>query len=54
MTRQTTALKLQVNIRTVDKLIKSGKLKVFKIGNLVRISEDALIDYLWGGKKEHE
>lgn len=38
-TRITAAAQLKVNIRYIDRLIKSGKLKAIKIGKLVRIPQ---------------
>lgn len=41
-TPQQVAEKLQINIRTVYKWIREGKLKAIKIGDLWRISETEL------------
>ena len=46
LTRKTVSIQLQVGIRTVDRLIKTGKLKSIKIGDLVRISEEDLNQFL--------
>lgn len=46
-TRQETAKYLNVSIRTVDRLIKTGELEVNRIGlRNVRISEHAIKEYL--------
>mgnify|MGYP001495015343 CR=1 FL=1 len=52
MTRKQTAIKLQIGVRSVDRLIKAGLLKATYIGTLVRISENALSDYIWGATKK--
>ena len=41
-TPQQVAEKLQINIRTVYKWIREGKLKAIKVGDLWRISETEL------------
>lgn len=41
-TPQQVAEKLQLNIRTVYKWIREGKLKAIKVGDLWRISESEL------------
>ena len=46
MTREQVAEFLQVNVRTVDRLIKSGKLKAFKVGQQVRIEQADLDAYI--------
>lgn len=39
---------LSMSTRTIDRLIFSGKLKSFKIGRSVRISQNQLDDFLKG------
>lgn len=45
-TPQQVAEKLQINIRTVYKWIREGKLKAVKVGDLWRISETELIRFV--------
>ena len=40
------ANKLQVSVRSIRRLIASGKIRVHHIGRAVRISEADLADYL--------
>jgi excisionase family DNA binding protein len=48
LTIQDVAERLQVSQRTVRRLIKIGKLKVFYVGRSVRVSEEALQSCLTG------
>lgn len=41
---------LNVSMRTIQYLIKRGEIRYFRVGSVVRITEDALNDYI----KEHE
>lgn len=38
--------RLNVSIETVRRLIKNGKLKAIKVGNQLRVSEEALAEYI--------
>jgi len=48
-TPQQVAEKLQINIRTVYKWIREGKLKAIKVGDLWRISETELKRFVENG-----
>ena len=50
LTRKDVALQLQTSERTIDRYIKQGKLKAYKIGGLVRISEKSLLTFIEGGE----
>lgn len=39
LTRKEVAIMLKTSIRTIDRAIKSNKLKAYKIGDLIRIAE---------------
>lgn len=41
---------LQVNSRTIQRVITSGELKAFKVGRDWRIEKDAVIKWLENGK----
>jgi len=45
-TRQEAAEQLQVSLSTLDKFLKSGKIKAFRVGRQIRITEQALKDFL--------
>ena len=45
-TRQEAAEQLQISLSTLDKFLKSGKLKAFRVGRQIRITEQALQDFL--------
>ena len=45
-TRQEAAEQLQVSLSTLDKFLKSGKIKAFRVGRQIRITEQALQDFL--------
>jgi len=47
-TPQQVAEKLQINIRTVYKWIREGKLKAIKVGDLWRISESEIKRFIEG------
>lgn len=46
LTARDVADKLQISIRTVRRLIASGKIDVMRVGPLIRISPEALEAYL--------
>jgi excisionase family DNA binding protein len=45
-TRQEAADQLQISLSTLDKFLKSGKIKAFRVGRQIRITEQALQDFL--------
>ena len=45
-TRQEAAEQLQISLSTLDKFLKSGKIKAFRVGRQIRITEQALQDFL--------
>ena len=52
LTREDVAARLGCSPRTIDKAIKSGRLVVFRIGRLIRITEDSFNNYInMAGKK---
>lgn len=46
LTPKAAAEKLAVSVKTVKNLLRSGKLRGVKVGNLWRLQEEALEDYL--------
>jgi len=48
-TRFTASKQLNVNIRNIDRMIKSGKIKAIKIGKLVRIPQSEIDKIVLGG-----
>lgn len=46
LTRKQIAQKLNISIRTVDRLIIQGQLKSFKIGRSIRVSQDDLDEFI--------
>lgn len=44
-TRKELAEHLKVNVRTVDKLLKSDKIKSFKVGKSLRIRGEEILNY---------
>ncbi len=44
--RNEAAKRLGIGLRTIDSLIAAGKLQVIRIGASVRITEDALLDFI--------
>lgn len=45
-TKQQAAKQLNISTRTIDRLILSGQLKAYKIGNSVRIAQEHLSELL--------
>lgn len=45
-TKKELSAKLNVSIRTIDRLILSGQIKAYKIGRSVRITQEELDDFL--------
>lgn len=45
-TKETLAIKLNVSIPTINRLIKAKKIEYVKVGKSVRFSNDSLKDYL--------
>ena len=46
LTRQQAAVRLGVNVRTIAREIERGNLKAFRVGRCIRITEQALSDYI--------
>ena len=45
-TKKEVATKLNVSVRTIDRLILSGQIKAYKLGRSVRIAQEQLDEYL--------
>ncbi|MFW5895703.1 MAG: helix-turn-helix domain-containing protein [archaeon] len=45
-TKKEVATKLNVSVRTIDRLILSGQIKAYKLGRSVRIDQEQLDEYL--------
>lgn len=45
-TRKETADQLKISLSTLDKLINTGQIMSFKVGGQIRISEQAIKDFL--------
>lgn len=53
MTRKEVAEVFRVSVRTVDRLIKEGKLNAVRFGHTVRISRESVVQFIRnGGEKE--
>ena len=52
LTVQEAANFLRVDAKTIYKLVKTGEVRAAKIGRIIRIHKNALIDYLKGDTNE--